>query len=531
MTKNLIRWILLIVLVLVTIIVMVVFWNSRKGKEVLTPTEIMVVVPTIIPTIPVIPTEPAIREINYFVSPAGNDADPGSIDKPWKTIQYAVDHVLPGDTIFVRTGNYLENIQIKNSGTENAPITLTKYSLEEVVINGGGETALRASGTVAYWVVDGLTFVSTNRYTMTIGWWDDGMTDHWIVRNNKISGANFVRGAYHIWENNEINGTGYSASLGDAGISEGGESHHNIYRSNTIHDFTNKNARGIWSQGKTHDSIIEYNSISNINADGDGIRGQCIDLDGAGNIEWHHTIRGNRVSNCNYVGIQLENVFDSVVENNIVLNTKAAGIIVISYGSDVGCKVGGENNQYGNSNGDCRGKLLNTLLRQNIIVNSGDVGGIVSYSAAGVKVYSNIVYGSSVGLFLEDAAAFSNNWDVRGNIFSNNKIAEFSLIDPASFSRDEFNLLFTTDNHKPYDIRGGLATRYSLTKWQKEFSLGLGSKEGDPKFIDPAIMNFHLQPNSPAIDAGTDLGIQTDFEGKPRLSGSNFDIGPFEQKQ
>jgi hypothetical protein len=40
--------------------------------------------------------------------------------------------------------------------------------------------------------------------------------------------------------------------------------------------------------------------------------------------------------------------------------------------------------------------------------------------------------------------------------------------------------------------------------------------------------NYRLLPNSPCIDAGTDMGIMTDFDGNPRPQGAGFDIGSFE---
>jgi hypothetical protein len=526
MTRKLIRWILLLTLILVAIICFNIFWNNRIIANTPTLTNTPIVIPTTQPTATTIPTQPIPRPTNYFVSPTGNDSDPGSLDKPWKTIQYTVDHVLPGDTIFIRDGIYQENIRISISGTEKAPILLTRYSSGEVVIDGGSEIALSVSGNVGYWTISGLTFRSSNRYTLCLGWWEESFTENWIIRNNNIEGANFIRGANHLWENNNISGIGYKENLGDAGIYEAGESHHNIYRSNNIHDFTKKDARGIWSQGKTHDSIFENNTITNINADNDG--GQCIDLDGAGNVEWRHTVRGNRVSNCNYVGIQLENVFESVIENNQIVNATSAGIIVINYDSDVSCKVGGENNQYGNVNGDCRGMVVNNILRQNIIANSGYVGGIVSYWASGVKVYNNIVDGSSYSFYIDNDVPSSNNWDVRGNIFSNYKKAAISLINPSSLIKDENNLFFTTSNVNAYYLRSNPYYYYSLARWKKDFKLGQGSKVGDPLYIDPSNLDFHVQPNSPVIDAGIDPGIQTDFDGKPRLTGSNFDIGPFE---
>ncbi len=68
----------------------------------------------------------------------------------------------------------------------------------------------------------------------------------------------------------------------------------------------------IWTQGFTYNTVIENNYVYNIMARS-GL-GQCIDLDGAAKVEWGHVVRNNTVENCSYVGIQLENTFDSVVE-------------------------------------------------------------------------------------------------------------------------------------------------------------------------------------------------------------------------
>lgn len=55
----------------------------------------------------------------------------------------------------------------------------------------------------------------------------------------------------------------------------------------------------------------------------------------------------------------------------------------------------------------------------------------------------------------------------------------------------------------------------------------------DPLFINPGT-DFHLQPCSPAINAGLDdildsLGITTDLDGLPRVSNGRVDIGPYEK--
>ena len=54
---------------------------------------------------------------------------------------------------------------------------------------------------------------------------------------------------------------------------------------------------------------------------------------------------------------------------------------------------------------------------------------------------------------------------------------------------------------------------------------GLHDVIGDPKFVDAANDNYHLDLTSAAIDAGTDVGTYTDIDGQPRPQGAGFDIG------
>jgi hypothetical protein len=50
-------------------------------------------------------------------------------------------------------------------------------------------------------------------------------------------------------------------------------------------------------------------------------------------------------------------------------------------------------------------------------------------------------------------------------------------------------------------------------------------------FIDPENNNFHLKPDSPYIDAGTNENIlytETDIEGNPRIANGTVDLGAYE---
>ncbi|MBI3934880.1 MAG: hypothetical protein HY316_09310 [Acidobacteria bacterium] len=73
---------------------------------------------------------------NYYVSPTGSNANPGTLDQPFQTIQKAASVMVAGDTAFVRAGIYRETVTPARSGTQAAPITFQPYNGESVTISG-----------------------------------------------------------------------------------------------------------------------------------------------------------------------------------------------------------------------------------------------------------------------------------------------------------------------------------------------------------------------------------------------------------
>lgn len=74
----------------------------------------------------------------YFVSPDGSDANPGTLASPWQTLAYAFGQLSAGDVLYLRGGTYyVSDLKVNLQGTAAAPITIQSYPGEQAVIDGG----------------------------------------------------------------------------------------------------------------------------------------------------------------------------------------------------------------------------------------------------------------------------------------------------------------------------------------------------------------------------------------------------------
>ena len=470
--------------------------------------------------------------VDFYVAVYGDDGGPGTQSLPWRTVQFAADQVGPGDTIYVRAGTYNESVALNQAGVEGSPITLTVYGDEAVTINGGEAPAITAltsqwDGT-QYWIIEGFTLDSNAEYTVQLSMWNAFSSNHMITRNNYIIGAVIVSGSYNLFEGNEVDGSQHKGN--EDGVQEFEEiSHHNVYRNNHIHHFNN---RGIWSMNRTHDSTFENNYIHHIE-NGNGYE-QGISLDGFGNVLWRHIVRGNHVHDIGNLTIELENCFACNVENNIVHDSHT-GIGIINYGGEVGagwgtdkrCADGGENNQYGDTDGDndCRGDLTGNIIRQNLIYDMSYNAGIVVYYAGGIKIMSNTITninGSCISLF---NGHYTPMIQMQSNIISQCADSGVYADNFDSIIKDSNNLINQPEWKASYWING---KGYSISEYQSLTGKGQGSLDEDPNFISPQAKNFRLLSNSPAIDAGIDNGLSADLDGINRPLGLGYDLGVYE---
>src|SRR4030095_15621663 len=69
---------------------------------------------------------------SYYVSPLGSDANPGTSDRPWLTLQKAANSVVAGDFVTVRAGTY-SGFNLTRDGTATSRITF--HAESGVVVN------------------------------------------------------------------------------------------------------------------------------------------------------------------------------------------------------------------------------------------------------------------------------------------------------------------------------------------------------------------------------------------------------------
>lgn len=77
----------------------------------------------------------------YYVSPSGDDSNPGTQERPLATVESAAASVAPGDTIYLRGGTYnrTDTVEISSiHGSKNAQITLAGYPGERPVFSFDG---------------------------------------------------------------------------------------------------------------------------------------------------------------------------------------------------------------------------------------------------------------------------------------------------------------------------------------------------------------------------------------------------------
>lgn len=72
----------------------------------------------------------------YYVSPGGDDGNPGTRERPFRTVQHAAEVMTAGDTCFLREGVYRETVTLKRGGRRGQPVRFAAYPGEVATLSG-----------------------------------------------------------------------------------------------------------------------------------------------------------------------------------------------------------------------------------------------------------------------------------------------------------------------------------------------------------------------------------------------------------
>jgi len=487
---------------------------------------------------------PSRSGVTYYVSTSGNDNNAGTLAAPWRTIQKAANTVQAGDTVQVRAGTYNEVVTLKTSGNSTQGyITFANYPGEAPIVDGtglavgaSGQTGLFSlEGTFNYIVIKGFeirNYSSSSRGKVPVGIDFEGAGSNIEILNNHIhnivqtlsscNAANALAVALYgtqapasinnvtLWGNEiDHNTTGCSEN-----VSFDGNVQYFVQANNLVHDGDNIGLDNIGFEG------VSANSAYDQARDGWVFQNTIYNISSTTNPVYHNQVGADAYycDGCTRI----------IVERNLIHDSDL---------SEMASEHSGHTSSY-------------VMFRNNIIYHSLYVGlsiGGYSKNVGGTdhcvivnnSLWDDGTFGSSgLGEFQIQYKATNNT--VANNIFDGYTLtSKYLLYD------------FTTSVPNPaaldYNDYYNTAGATSLFDWQGKSISGFpayqtaSAQDVHGKFADPLYVNvtttpynFDLASGSPALNAGTNLGVNTvgvlDYAGNARVNGSGqINMGAYEQ--
>jgi Right handed beta helix region/Protein of unknown function (DUF1565) len=403
----------------------------------------------------------------YYVSPTGNDANPGTSSAPFKTFAKANSVLTAGSTLNIYAGTYTEQLKISKSGTSSAWITVKPLG-GTVVIDMRNAATIALSLAASYVTVSSLEIKNSADICVNL-----------VGSNLTLDGLVVHDCASH-------------------GINANNSSQVKILNSRVYRTVLSNASRSIssgWGSGikvRVSDNVlIQGNIVYNNYGEGMGTRGTNV------------TIRANTVYDNFSVNIYT-NSENALIERNFVYCTPNSG-----YERDGLPAIGiGMAEEYFDGWG---ARLKNARVINNIVAfckhsvrYSGADDRLTGGGLKNATIAYNTLYGSTnsaLSIVYESAQA--------GSLIADNIIWQ---------AQDK---LSTVDNPV------GLTFKNNLWKVQPSTAVrSSGDKIGDPKFaVTPGYTPESYRPSSssPAAASASDIGISNDFFARPR--GPSFDIG------
>ncbi|MCE5209666.1 MAG: right-handed parallel beta-helix repeat-containing protein, partial [Chloroflexi bacterium] len=409
----------------------------------------------------------------YYVATNGSDGNPGTIDRPWKTLKYASSMVKAGNTLYIRGGIYKEVTSWSTDGTQGAPITIKNYPGEQVVIDGYDTIPAYVGGTWMFMVWGDWYFVS-------------GLE----VKRSFDEGAIGVKGANVTIDNC------YTHHNWGAGITLMG-------------DYDTAQNNRVW-----------YNGVSN--EFGSRSRGGWPAALTCARYPSHCTLKGNTSWENWGEGISTFEAYYTTIEDNVSYNNQQN-----FYLSDTKYTQMQRNISY------CTpGNIVDPYVTQNGILIGDEKQNPASSDN---KIINNIIYGCDRNLAIGTNESTNNL--IANNTFVNTDGEANILMYSGTCSNCQFmNNLILQEDSRTIAINSGKGWTFSNNLWSRTPSSsvsGIMDIIVDPKLTKSGEAYsgkwYQLQSSSPAIDKGKFVS-QVFEDYYSYLRSGSLDIGALEYR-
>jgi hypothetical protein len=462
---------------------------------------------------------PLTAQTSYFINPAGNDANPGTLNQPWQTIQHAANTVAPGSVVQIMAGTYNEKVSINVSGTSQSRIVFQNYSGQQVILDGTNiaGNAMIEIVNQSYITIRGLV-IRNNIQNDAQGILIEGNARSITIVSNLIHDIHFSNNP------NDLATTGTNAQpLIVYGTDAATAISNLIVDSNEIRNCRTGYSEGLAVNGNVDGFNVRYNKVhdlTNIGIDIIGHEGTCpttaYDQARNGKVRW------NEVWNCvsayaTSAGIYVDGGLNVTIENNRVYRN--------GWGIEVGCEGIGKETNY-------------ITVRNNLIYDNVDSGislGGYDYPGGSGKVTNAKINNNTLINNVTDQTGngeinvyYNENSSILNNLVysTTTHIMITNLIGSPGMTIN-YNLFYSPSTSEEFVWYGG--TSIGLAAWQTQNFFDINSVNSNPQLANVNTYDIHIAATSPAVDAGSlnylAANGETDWDTMTRVQNSRVDIG------